>query len=162
MFGQDEIHDLSIEIIDYLNKSGIPCAVLTKGVYPVGRINDPDKINSYGITLVSIDKGFRKKYEPGAAGIEEKISSLKQLHDLGYKTWVSMEPYPTPNIIEQDLLPILERVGFVDRIIFGKMNYNPVATAFAGNAEFYKDHVDKVIGFCKINGIDWYIKDGTV
>lgn len=162
MFGQDKIQDLSIEIIDYLNKSGIPCAVLTKGVYPSGRINDPGKINSYGITLVSIDENFRKKYEPGAASIEERILALKQLYDLGYKTWVSMEPYPTPNMARQDLLPILERVGFVDKIIFGKMNYNPVATSFAGNAEFYKDHVNILIDFCNKNKIKYYVKEGTV
>lgn len=168
MYGQDEIQDLSIDIMDYLNRAGISCTVLTKGIYPVTKINssffiyDPGKINSYGITLVSINEDFRKKYEPGAAGIEDRILSLKQLHDLGYKTWVSMEPYPTPNIIEQDLLPILKRVGFVDKIIFGKMNYNPVATSFVGSREFYKNKANIIIDFCNKNKIKCYVKEGTV
>lgn len=161
MYGQFEIQDLSIEIIEYLNKSGIFCNILTKGVYLVDRIKDPGKINSYGITLVSIDENFRKKYEPSAAGIEERISALKQLHDSGFKTWVSMESYPTPNIIEQDLRPILESVGFVDEIIFGKMNYNPPATSFPENKEFYKNQVNIIIDFCGENKIKYYIKEKT-
>ena len=166
MYGQFEIQDLSIEIIDYLNKSGIPCTVLTKGLYPVVRINesinDPGKINSYGITLVSIDESFRKKYEPAAVGIEERISALKQLHDLGFKTWVSMEPYPTPNIIDQDINEILNKLDFVDKIIFGKMNYNSKATSFPEKREFYQGQVDIIIDFCNKNKIKCYIKEGTV
>ncbi len=37
---------------------------------------------------------------------------------------VSIEPHPTPNIMDQDLGAILESVDFVDKIIFGKLNYN--------------------------------------
>jgi hypothetical protein len=39
------------------------------------------------------------------------------LHDAGCKTWVSIEPYPTPNFIEQDLNDILCAISFCDKII---------------------------------------------
>ena len=33
-------------------------------------------------------------------------------HENGFKTWVSIEPYPTPNIINQNLQDILESISF--------------------------------------------------
>ena len=55
---------------------------------------------------------------------KERIAALRTLHDAGCKTWVSIEPYPTPNFIEQDLNEILEAISFCDKIIFGRLNYN--------------------------------------
>ena len=57
---------------------------------------------------------------------EENLSiyiNLKALSETGCRTWVSMEPYPTPNLIEQELQNLLEAVSFTDRIIFGRTNY---------------------------------------
>jgi DNA repair photolyase len=60
----------------------------------------------------------------------DRIKALKILHEKGCKTWVSIEPYPTPNIIEQNLSAILNAIGFVDKIIFGRLNYNKKGTQF--------------------------------
>lgn len=75
-------------------------------------------------TLISLNELFRQQYEPHAAPYKDRIDCLRTLHDKGVKTWVSIEPYPTPNIIDQDFQEILEAVSFVDKIIFGKLNYN--------------------------------------
>ena len=72
----------------------------------------------------SLDENFHKEFEPGSASYKDRIDSLKHLYDKGFKTWVSIEPYPTPNIIRQDLMKILEAISFVDKIIFGRLNYN--------------------------------------
>ena len=48
-----------------------------------------------------------------------------------------MEPYPTPNIIKQDLMEILEAVSFVDEIVFGRLNYNVKSSEFKYSKEFY-------------------------
>ena len=58
---------------------------------------------------------------------------------MGVKTWVSMEPYPTPNLVKQDIDSILDRIAFADKIVFGKMNYNSEATKFEDNEGFYKN-----------------------
>ena len=50
------------------------------------------------------------------------------MHEAGYSTWVSMEPYPTPNIYNQEIEDVLEAVSFVDKDIFGRTNYNKVAS----------------------------------
>ena len=125
MYDYDEICNMSLDSIELLNESGIKCTVLTKGVLPIAladRQRFPED-NEYGITLISLDEEYRQRIEPGAAPITERLASLKALHDAGRQTWVSMEPYPTPNLIRQDLQALLEAVSFVDRIIFGRTNY---------------------------------------
>ena len=59
------------------------------------------------------DEDFRKEMEPGAAPMKDRISALEALSKQGCYTWISIEPYPTPNIHEQNLEQLLERVSFV-------------------------------------------------
>jgi DNA repair photolyase len=163
MYKQDEVIQLSLKIIAKLNNNGVRCNVLTKGVYPdelVSR-NGNSKLNEYGITLVSLSEEFRKNYEPHAAPFKERINSLKKLRQKGFKTWVSIEPYPTPNILRQDLKEILETISFVDRIIFGKLNYNVKSSQFECADEFYRNNAKEIVNFCKKNKISYHIKHGT-
>lgn len=111
MFGYDEVEDVALKSIKKLNDSGIKCTVLTKGILPIS-LASFSKENEYGITLVSLDESYRERMEPGAAPYQERLESLRKLHEAGCKTWVSIEPYPTPNMIEQDLLELLEAVSF--------------------------------------------------
>ncbi len=98
MYGHNEISDLSLKIIKLLNKDGIRCTALTKGLLPKELV-DTDIHNEFGITIISLSESFRLKFEPKSATYEERISSLYYLHKNNIKTWVSIEPYPTPNII---------------------------------------------------------------
>jgi DNA repair photolyase len=127
-----------------------------------GILADYSKSNEYGITLISLDENYRKRIEPGAASCEERIAALKNLHDKGCLTWVSIEPYPTPNLISQDLGEILEEVSFVDKIIFGRTNYSKETSSYATHRSFYNEQSKKVISFCMEHGIQYHIKDGTI
>jgi DNA repair photolyase len=163
MYNQDEVRGLSLKIIDMLNENRIRCTVLTKGVYPreLANRNGFGKNNKYGITIVSLDENFRREYEPNSAELKKRIDSLRYLHDRGFKTWISMEPYPTPNIIRQDLTRILDAVSFVNRIIFGRLNYNVKSSEFKYTRQFYNDLSSAVISFCRKNRIEYHIKEGT-
>ena len=161
MYEYQEINSKSIEIINLLNRNGLPCTALTKGILPK-ELTNSDHINSYGITLISLDEDFRKQYEPSSAPYQERIKSLEYLHNKKFKTWASIEPYPTPNIIEQDFDEVLESVSFVDKIIFGRLNYNKKVREYTGYQEFYNKLVYKTIEFCKKNNINYHIKDGTL
>lgn len=163
MYQQREICDLSLKIINRLNKDNIRCTVLTKGIYPkeLADIGKYGENNEYGITLVSLDKKFKDLMEPGSAPYLKRIEALKYLHDRGLKTWISMEPYPTPNLVEQNLSKILESIKFVDKIIFGKLNYNVKVTEFGDNKDFYEECADTVIDFCNKYDIGCHIKYGT-
>ncbi len=157
------ISELTLKIIQKLNKEGIKVTVLTKGVFPKDLldINQFNPANEYGITLVSLDKKFWKEYEPYSAPPEERIKSLELLHKSGLKTWVSIEPYPTPNIIKQNLTSILEKINFADKIIFGKMNYNKRVSDFDKGEEFFANCSNTVIEFCRKNIKQYHIKKGT-
>ena len=118
--------------------------------------------NEYGITLVSLDEGFRQEMEPNTAPYQERIEALRALHDAGCKTWVSIEPYPTPNFIEQDLNEILEAISFCDKIIFGRLNYNKKVSEYKDHKSYFNDLATQVIAYCEANGKRYHIKDGTI
>ena len=161
MYGYDEVSEMSIKIIKKLNANNIKCTVLTKGILPID-LSDFSKDNEYGITLISLDEAYREKMEPGAAPIKKRIQALKNLSKKGCKTWVSMEPYPTPNLIEQNLMEILKEISFVDKIIFGRTNYSKDVSAYQEHRQYYNQCAEQVIDFCNKNGIDYHIKDGTI
>lgn len=161
MYKYDDICDLSIEILKLVNSYNIPCTALTKGILPKELAN-LSKDNSYGITLISLNEEFRKKMEPGSAPYNDRIASLKYLHDNGCKTWVSIEPYPTPNFIEQDFDEILEAVSFADKIIFGRLHYNKKVSEYKDYKKYYNELAYKVIDFCERNNIEYHIKNKTI
>ncbi len=163
MYKQKEVSDLTLKIIERLNKDDIRCTVLTKGIFPK-ELADTEKYgknNEYSITLVSLNQKFKNNFEPFSAPYESRIKALKYLHDQGLRTWVSMEPYPTPNLSKQNLPKILEKISFVDKIIFGKLNYNVQVSNYQNNKEFYERCANTVIDFCVERSIEYHIKYGT-
>lgn len=161
MYQYKEVQDMSMAAIKKINAAGVKCSVLTKGILPI-ELSECSKENEYGITLISTNEAFRRRMEPGSAPWKKRLAALRALHDNGCKTWVSIEPFPTPNIVRQDLLKLLEEVVFVDRVIFGRMNYNTKVTAYPQHKQFFNDRVAEVIAFCNEHGISYHIKDGTI
>lgn len=161
MYKYDEIKDMSLKAIKKLNDAGIKCTVLTKGILPL-ELKDFSQENEYGITLISLDEKYREQYEPGAAPYKKRIAALRALHNEGCKTWVSVEPYPTPNIIEQELKDILDEISFTDRIIFGRTNYSKEISSYKEHKKFYNEQAQIVIDYCKKKNIDYYIKEKTI
>jgi len=156
-----EIKELTLEIIKLINSKGIRVTVLTKGLYPDDLLENKNFSlnNEYGVTLVSLNEDFRKEYEPYTTPYEDRLLSLYKLHRAGFKTWVSIEPYPGPDMdyTAFRIEDLLHEIKFVDKLIFGKMNYN----SLAGNYPFYEDIARKVINFCRRNNILLHIKEKT-
>lgn len=161
MYGYDDICKMSLAAIKKLNAAGIRCTVLTKGLLPIDLSNLSPK-NEYGITLISLDEDFRKRVEPNASSYADRIASLRALHDRGCRTWVSIEPYPTPNLIQQNLVAILDAISFTDRIIFGRTNYSKEVTAYKTHRAFYNNQAEIAVQFCREHGITYHIKNGTI
>jgi len=164
MYQQKEVRDLSLAILKKLNQYNVKSTLISKGLYP--SILGDKKLfhaqNDYGSTIVSLSEEYRAIYEPGAAPISERIKALKRLHDSGLKTWISMEPYPTPNIFQQDIRRILNGISFVDKIVFGRWNYSKKVSGHKYHKEFYNSMAGYVIEFCKKNNIEIHIKKGTI
>lgn len=161
MYRYDEVGRMSLAAIRKLNDNGIKCTVLTKGILPI-ELADLSPENEYGITLVSLTEAFRKRMEPHSAKFKDRLTALQALHDRGCKTWVSMEPYPTPNLVRQNLDKILDAVSFTDKIIFGRTNYSKAVNSFAGQKVFYNRCAKRAIEFCDEHEIIYHIKDGTL
>ena len=161
MYGYEEIELMTLAAIKKLNAAGIKCTVLTKGLLPI-ELASYSKHNEYGITLVSLDEEYRERIEPGAASYQVRLAALKALHDQGCQTWVSIEPYPTPNLIEQDLSATLDAIGFANKIIFGRTNYSKEVTAYKEHRSFYNEKARHVIEFCQKQKIQFHIKNGTI
>ena len=161
MYEYPEVGELSYKIIERLNKDGIKCTALTKGILPE-ELKNLSVENEYGITIISLNEEFRKEIEPGSAPYLARIESLKKLYDAGCKTWVSIEPYPTPNFIKQDITEILNAISFVDKIIFGRLNYNAKVSQYKGYKEYFNELSEQVKMFCESKNIKYHIKDGTI
>jgi DNA repair photolyase len=161
MHEYNEISKMSIDAIQMLNNAGIKCRILTKGILPQS-LSCLSKDNEYGITIISLDEDFKTRIEPYSASYQDRISALQYLHDSGCKTWVSIEPYPTPNIIDQDIGLILDTISFTDKIIFGRANYNKIVNSFLQHKQFYDDKCNFVIDFCKNKNIQYYIRNKTM
>ena len=157
MQGYPEVTEMSLAAIKKLNNAEIPCTVLTKGVLPI-ELADLSPENEYGISLVAFNQKFRERYEPNAARYFARINALLDLHRKGCKTWVSIEPYPTPNIIEQNIYDVLWQVNFVNKIVFGRWNYSSEVSGFPAHREFYNQQAEIV----KKLGIECHIKRGTL
>lgn len=165
-----DIQELTIALAQILNDRGFSCRFLTKGLYPVNRIekflqikkfSDKAEGNNFGISLVSVNKEFRQRWEPFASDFHERINYLKILHEMGFKTWISMEPYPTPNIIKQDIWSILKQIQFVDRVVFGKWNYNQTIEKFKKWKSYYSEQVSILKEWGEISNTEIEIKEGT-
>jgi DNA repair photolyase len=154
MMGYPEVASGSLALIARLNAHGVRASVLTKGILPP-ELGGPrfDRRNVLGISLVSLDETFRKRFEPGAASYPDRIAALERLHAAGCRTLVHIEPYPTPNIVKQEIRPLLEAVAFVDELYFGGWNYSPLAAACADRDVFYREQARVVRAFCRENGI---------
>lgn len=154
MAGYPEVGDMSLRLIAAVNAHGIPCSVLTKGVLPeaLADFTRFRKDNTCQISLVSLNEEFRRRWEPGTAPYRERLAALRVLHERGCRTQIHMEPYPTPNLVAQDLNEILEAVAFADHIYFSGWNYNPDVKKYPAREEFYAGAAQTVRDFCAAHG----------
>jgi hypothetical protein len=80
--------------------------------------------------------------------------ALITIPDMGGFTWVSLEPYPTPAIWKQKLENVLDKINFVDFMVFGKWNYE----ILANDKPFYKETIRKFEDYCNSMGIKHFVK----
>jgi len=154
MYRHPEVTALTLELMRLINSYDIPVHTLTKGAIPEEALQLSHK-NQFGVTLVSVDEDFRKRYEPGTAPYPARIAGLRRAHDLGFHCFVNMEPYPTPNIWQQDVLRVLETVDFVDEIRLGQLNYNDVVKQYPGWRAFYRQTGVIARDWCGVRGIQY-------
>jgi len=161
-FGTDPLRDNTREITDDVIK-----ALKRFDICNVATLSKVDTLIyqncqvKAGMTLVSADDGFSAWYEPNAETVYHRICRLRDTHLRGVYTWVSMEPYPTPSIHEQDILDVLDKINFVDFVIFGKWNYDKRASGLEA-AKFYDKTVATFMDYCMDHKIRYHVKSDTL
>lgn len=98
-----------------LSKGGNRCLedLSTFQAWPDGRVK-------VGATLTFLSRDRSLAMEPGAASPDERLDTLRQLHEAGIKTWASIEPV----IDEKESLAVIARsLPFVDGYKVGKLNH---------------------------------------
>jgi len=114
------------EALKILLEYNIPVSILTKGGERC--LRDLDLFKDFkdhikvGASLTFIIDEDSIKYEPGAALPNDRLETLKTLHDNGIKTWISFEPVIKP----QQTINLLDiSLDFVDEYRIGKINHYP-------------------------------------
>jgi DNA repair photolyase len=118
------------KVLELLLRYGCAVAVLTKG----GKrcLRDLDLFGWFGLrvkvgaTLTFDSPRDSQRWEPGAAPPEDRLDTLKVLHDKGIKTWASFEPVIQP---EQTLRLIERTLPYLDQYKIGKWNHDARAKA---------------------------------
>ena len=127
----DECIGLTILAIDYAKLKNVPCKILTKRgdfiqrlpmvwLYP-NQNSLSRKYIAFGFTLTGHDE-----LERGSSTNAERIECMRKLHDLGFKTFASIEPVID---LQSSANMIWQTLGFCDLykigLMSGKRNYTP-------------------------------------
>lgn len=113
------------DAIQTIHKAGLFVSILTKGGSIARRDFDIlNKNDSFGTTLTFTDKEDSEYWEPHAASPADRIETIKLAHEMGIKTWVSLEPVIDP---KQTLELISETYTFVDFYKVGCLNHSELA-----------------------------------
>lgn len=129
--------------------------ILTKGAYNL--ISADFELmkrakTELGITLCFSNDQTRKKWEPNASSVEDRFKTLKEAHDLGISTWVSLEPV----IIPEEALEVIKKAHtYVDFWKVGKLNHMPHIEATVDWGKFAQDVQALLISL----NAKFYIKD---
>jgi len=114
---------LTHEVLEILLENKVPVAVLTKGGNRC--LKDLELFKKYGehiqvgATLTFDNDADSLEWENGGALPQERLDTLKTLHESGIKTFVSFEPVIDP---AQSLSLIEKSLPFVDTYKIGKIN----------------------------------------
>lgn len=105
-----------------------------------------------GITVCFVDDSSRAYWEPNASPADDRLELLKEAHNMGIYTWVSLEPVIDP---EQALEVIRKAAPYVDMWKVGKLNH---MKSEEGKVDWYKFRID-VEALLKNLNAKYYIKE---
>lgn len=131
-------------MLELLNTYNAPVAVLSKGGKKM--LRDLDVFKEFGsriavgTTLTFMDEQKSAEWEPFASRPEERLETLKALHDAGIKTFTSFEPTIEPS----ESIKLIERTlkdNSVDHYKIGKINHYGTADKWQDWRQYLVDCV---------------------
>jgi DNA repair photolyase len=93
-------------------------------------LRDADLLGSFpekdvGFTILTLDDDLRKKIEPGASPVEERVATLAELSSKGIRTFAFVGPIlPFISDSEETLEPLINKLAKngVKQILFDRLN----------------------------------------
>lgn len=138
--------------IKILREYGLSFCTLTKGgaraLYDIDLFR-PER-DAFASTLTTLDDSVSLEWEAGAALPADRIDTLRQFHDAGIFTWVSLEPVIDPDVT---LEIIRQTHPFVDLYKIGRINYHRLTRSID-----WKDFTSRAISLFKELGARHYVK----
>jgi len=133
-------------------KHGVNFQVLSKGGMRCARDFDLYEAGKdiFAVTMTFMDAAKSQQWEPGAALPADRIAALKLAHEMGIKTWVSLEPVIEPS---ESLACIDACAGYVDGFKVGTWNHDKRAKEIDW-FKFGHEAVAKIEGY----GKELYVK----
>jgi DNA repair photolyase len=148
---------LTGESIKLLHDFGYGVCILTKaGMNAVKDIKlfDP-KIDCFGCTITTFDKDEIAEWESKAPSPQSRWAALKEFHDAGIYTWVSMEPIISP----ATSLQVIELTHqCVDHYKTGLMNVRGMKLPNGYANHDWKAYAADFIKAVESHGRTWYAK----
>jgi hypothetical protein len=125
----EQTHRQTRAALSVLRSARCSVAILTKGgkrcLDDLDTFRDwPDGRVEVGATLTFMSRDKSLDMEPGAASPGERLSALDHLHNLGIKTWASIEPVMDA---DESLAVIKASLSCVDAYKIGKLNHQKSA-----------------------------------
>ena len=77
-----------------------------------------------GFTIITLNEEKRKKFEPFASQVKERIEALRKLKEAGIKTFAFLGPI-LPDTELSEIEELIRKVNFADKIYIDKVNYKP-------------------------------------
>jgi DNA repair photolyase len=146
---------LTRQALEIVHHQGLKSQILTKGSFDIIS-EDLDLMakagTELGLTVTFLDDAIRKRWEPFASPIQDRLRTLKAASGKGIFTWVSLEPVIDP---DQALNLIREASPYVQFWKIGKLNHMKSEEAKVDWAKF----LSEVEALLKFLGSKYYIKN---
>lgn len=83
----------SLSILETMVEMGTPVALQTKGGDGIDEAIDILPVSAWYVTLTTLDDEVRKRLEPGAPSVGERLDLIRKLHDAGHYVTIGFNPY---------------------------------------------------------------------
>ncbi|HOJ52381.1 MAG TPA: radical SAM protein [Syntrophales bacterium] len=148
---------LTRQCLEILVPASWPITIQTKSPLVM---RDRDVISSsnkveVGFSLATLDEDVRQIFEPHAPPISDRIQALKELHNLGIRTFVMIAPVlPKADELLESLADGVDFV-LVDRLNYHYADrlYDRLGLSFARKGPFFLEAGRKIKAFCENRGI---------
>jgi len=122
----EEKFELTRRCLEQLSRHDFPVLIQTKSDLIKRDIDLLKEIDSdIGFTITSLDENFRRKFEPNAPSISERLSAIRELKEENLDLWVFIGPlFPYLNDKREDLVRLKETLESLEvkEIYLDKLN----------------------------------------